>query len=850
MGLIIGFFLLLAAAAPLLLASRVSGNYSAAKPSTIWINNNVSFKGSDSRYVTRVAIPHSDSPIYTEAGFICASSTPPCNDFLFAVTIGNVYTNQNTQIPGYLIGTIADTREIVWSANRDRPVRENATLEFATDGNLVLRDADDSLVWSSNSSGRFVAGMVIKDVGNLVLFDQKNATVWQSFDHPSNTLVLGQSLVEGTRLTSNTSATNMNESTFFYITVLPHSLYAFIQSTPPQSYFFTIMGQNKTTGYPTKVTFMNGTLASDEQLTGPEITYYISLPEATSAQFMRLESDGHLKLYGWSRDRWAPPYDVLSSVMGECDYPTVCGEYGVCTDGQCGCPLENNSSSRYFRLVDELKPNLGCTPITPLTCKEIQNHQLITIPNMSYFDGSHTNLNATSINDCKQACLKSCSCMAVFFRHGPYVAKCVWVTKVFSLKAIQPETVGYNSTAYLKVQLTPSNGNNEKPPLSPSNGNKDNAQPSPSNENKKKVMFGATFGAVTIIVLLVIVVTLYLRRRKMYEDKDEEFDFHQLPGMPTRFSFETLRECTEGFSRKLGEGGFGSVFEGKLGEEKVAVKRLEGARQGKKEFLAEVETIGSIEHINLVRLIGFCVEKSERLLVYEYVSRGSLDRWIYYHHNNGPLDWCTRCRIILDIAKGLCYLHEDCRRKIAHLDIKPQNILLDDNFNAKVADFGLCKLINRDQSKVVTVMRGTPGYLAPEWLTSRITEKVDVYSFGVVIMEIVSGRKNIDNSQPEDNVQLINLLREKSQNNQLIDLIDKHSDDMISHQEEVVQMMKLAIWCLQHDSIQRPSMSTVIKVLEGVLSVETFDANSLLYVQDNPLKNSGPSQASILSGPR
>jgi serine/threonine protein kinase len=311
-----------------------------------------------------------------------------------------------------------------------------------------------------------------------------------------------------------------------------------------------------------------------------------------------------------------------------------------------------------------------------------------------------------------------------------------------------------------------------------------------------------------------------------------------------------LSECTEGFSKKLGEGGFGSVFEGKLGENRVAVKRLEGARQGKKEFFAEVETIGSIEHINLVRLIGFCVEKSERLLVYEYMPRGSLDRWIYYRDNNAPLQWCTRCSIIMDIAKGLCYLHEECRRKIAHLDIKPQNILLDDNFNAKVADFGLCKLIDKDQSKVVTMMRGTPGYLAPEWLTSRITEKVDVYSFGVVIMEIISGRKNIDNSQPEENIQLINLLREKAQNNQLVDLIDKHSDDMVSHEKEVVQMMKLAIWCLQHDSIQRPSMSIVIKVLEGAINIQTFDANSLMFVQDNPSTYSVPSQASILSGPR
>ncbi|XP_051224074.1 G-type lectin S-receptor-like serine/threonine-protein kinase SD2-5 [Lolium perenne] len=837
MGPAIVFFLVLASAAPLLLASQVLGDYPTPKPSTVWINNNVFFKDSDSRnIIPRVVVPDSNSEIYTDAGFHCVPSIFQCDQFLFAVSIGNSNTQQMSRSFNQQIAGFADTRQIIWSANRDRPVRENATLEFTTHGNLVLRDADGSQVWSSNSSGQSVAGMVIKDVGNLVLFDHNNRTVWQSFYHPTDTLVLGQSLVEGMRLTSNTSATNTTEG-MLYITVLPGGLYAFIESTPPQCYFLNPLRQNKTTNDPTKVTFMSGSLTTYQSGQSDFRTNLVFAP-ATSTQFMRLEYDGHLRVYGWSVDRWTPVYDVMTSMeKDDCDYPTVCGEYGICTERQCGCPVETNSSSSYFKLVDEHKPNLGCTPITPISCQEIQHHRLLTLPNIDYFDESNTAANATSIDDCKQACLKNCSCMAVSFRYkwnAPH-GKCVWVTKVFSLKSIQPYD-GYNSSTYIKVQL------------SPPTENRTTVQPNPSSENKTKVMLGASLGAVMALVLVVIVVALYLKRRRNYVD--EEFDFDQFPGIPTRYSFERLSECTEGFSKKLGEGGFGSVFEGKLGENRVAVKRLEGARQGKKEFLAEVETIGSIEHINLVRLIGFCVEKFERLLVYEYMSGGSLDRWIYYRHNNAPLDWSTRCRIILDIAKGLCYLHEDCRRKIAHLDIKPQNILLDDNFNAKVADFGLCKLIDRDQSKVVTMMRGTPGYLAPEWLTSRITEKVDVYSFGVVIMEIISGRKNIDNSQPEENVQLINLLREKAQNNQLIDLIDKHSDDMLSQHEEVVQMMKLAIWCLQHDSIQRPSMAIVIKVLEGAISIQTFDANSITFAQDNPSAYSAPSQASILSGPR
>ena len=342
------------------------------------------------------------------------------------------------------------------------------------------------------------------------------------------------------------------------------------------------------------------------------------------------------------------------------------------------------------------------------------------------------------------------------------------------------------------------------------------------------------------------------------EMEDEEEDFGNLQGTPTRFTYQQLEVATEKFNDKLGEGGFGSVFKGQLGEDIIAVKRLDQAGQGKKEFLAEVQTIGNIHHINLVRLIGFCAEKSHRLLVYEYMPKGSLDKWIYCRRDNiAPLlEWRVRCKIITNIAKGLSYLHEDCMKKIAHLDVKPQNILLDENFNAKLSDFGLCKLIDRDMSQVVTRMRGTPGYLAPEWLTSHITEKADVYSFGVVVMEIVSGRKNLDTSRSDDSLHLITILEEKVKSDQLVDLIDKNSNDVQAHEQEVIQMMKLAMWCLQIDCKRRPQMSEVVKVLEGTKNAETNIEHN--FVARGPanfgivgnMRSSAPPLASDVSGPR
>ncbi|KAJ0866150.1 putative protein kinase RLK-Pelle-SD-2b family [Helianthus annuus] len=302
--------------------------------------------------------------------------------------------------------------------------------------------------------------------------------------------------------------------------------------------------------------------------------------------------------------------------------------------------------------------------------------------------------------------------------------------------------------------------------------------------------------------------------------------------------------------------GYGAVFEGTLEDDsKIAVKCLEGLGQVNKSFLAEVQTIGSIHHVNLVRLRGFSAWKSQRFLVYEFMSNGSLDRWIYHGVREHVLEWKCRKKIILDVAKGLAYLHEECRQKIIHLDIKPQNILLDSDFNAKVSDFGLSKLIDRNQSQVMTTMRGTPGYLAPEWLSSVITEKVDVYSFGIVLLEILCGRKNFDRSQPEESWLLLSVFQKCWEQGMLLDMVDKYSEDMETHSSEVVEMMKVASWCLQYDYTKRPSMSTVVKVLEGVMEVESrLDYNFTDPRMQNTAveeeKDMTPLMASVLSGPR
>lgn len=297
------------------------------------------------------------------------------------------------------------------------------------------------------------------------------------------------------------------------------------------------------------------------------------------------------------------------------------------------------------------------------------------------------------------------------------------------------------------------------------------------------------------------------------------------------------------------------MFKGKLADgTRIAVKRLDKMSQGMREFVAEVETIGSLHHFNLVRLVGFCAEKTCRLLVYEHMTNGSLDNWIFNSDQEHYLPWQTRKKIILDIAKGLAYLHEDCRQKIIHFDIKPHNILLDENFNAKVSDFGLSTLINRDESQILTTMRGTPGYLAPEWKELRVTVKVDVYSFGIVLLEIVCKRRNVESSRSESSFHLLKLLQKKAEEDQLIDIVEGLDEDMVTNKEEVVRMIRIGAWCLQNDPAERPFMSTVVKVLEGVMEINPNISYKFSHATaSSPVSNhhvTTAPEASILSAPR
>ncbi|CAN1219625.1 Probable LRR receptor-like serine/threonine-protein kinase At1g56140 [Linum perenne] len=366
--------------------------------------------------------------------------------------------------------------------------------------------------------------------------------------------------------------------------------------------------------------------------------------------------------------------------------------------------------------------------------------------------------------------------------------------------------------------------------------------PSPSRGGGSSPMSSSALfffaGVLVVLVILLIIITVFWKFMKLNQitelvktDKLPQGVASEVMSGTLRtisyFDYQTLKKATKNFhpDNLLGRGGFGPVYKGKLRDGRtVAVKRLslEKSQQGESEFLAEVRMITSIQHKNLVRLLGCCSEGEQRLLVYEYMKNRSLDLLVYgnfsikprIRNSNQFMDWNTRFQIILGIARGLQYLHEDSPLRIVHRDIKASNVLLDDKYQPRISDFGLARFFPEDQAYLSTTFAGTLGYTAPEYaIRGELSEKADIYSFGVLVLEIICCRKNTDLSLPSEQQYLPEYawkLYEKNKVNELIDpMLRRHG--MV--EREVVHVIHIAFLCLQPLANLRPPMSEVVSML-------------------------------------
>ncbi|XP_009415772.3 G-type lectin S-receptor-like serine/threonine-protein kinase At2g19130 [Musa acuminata AAA Group] len=688
----------------------------------------------------------------------------------------------------------------VWVANREIPVTDPSTseLKISDDGNLVLLDQSKGIIWSTGTripSNSTVA--VILDDGNLQLRDETNSSqvFWQSFDHPSDTwlprdkLGLNKATNQLQHLTAWKNKADPapgifsleidpNGTSQYYILWNMSQIYwtsgvwnGHIFNLVPEmtkNYIYDFQFVNSSTE-----TYFNYTVKNDSIISRFVLDY-------ATGQIQQLTWMENLKswMLFWSQPRQ------------QCLVYAICGPFGSCNDITkpfCKC-IEGFSvkNQTEWDLGDQ---SGGCERKTQLNCGRDSSGNSETddvfspLSNIKPPDNSQILATVGSDEDCELACLNNCSCTAYSYN----ATGCfVWHGALLNL---QDQYGSDGSTLYLRLA----------------------ASELQSSRSKKGVVTWIIVGVVVVVVACLAIIQWRRRSRRMIRKSKA------VGGTMVPFDYRELQRATNNFSHKLGGGGFGSVFKGSLPDSTViAVKKLEGLHQGEKQFRTEVSTIGTIQHVNLVRLLGFCSEGSRKLLVYEFMPKGSLDTQLF-HSDSTALDWKTRYQIAVGTARGLAYLHEQCRDCIIHCDIKPENIVLDASFVPKVADFGLAKLVGRDFSRVLTTMRGTRGYLAPEWITGvAITAKADVYSYGMMLFEIISGRRNLEQTEGGIAGYFPKLVATRLVADGVESLLDPRLGGE-ANLEEVERACKLACWCIQDGESCRPTMGQVVQVLEGFL---------------------------------
>lgn len=700
------------------------------------------------------------------------------------------------------------TSATVWIANRQQAVTQAATCSLTSDGRVILTD-NGTNVWEIGGSGLNVSELALMDTGNLELRSSNSSIIWQSFDDPGNTWLPTMSLGRGKKLVS-------------WLTPNDPSMGPYSLSLGSADNF--LLKYNGSMQYWDSGTWTGSIFANVPEMTTSNFifnftfnssgfTWYVYANAGADYNISRfvLEYDGLVQESSFyvSQGKWNAYW---SKPDNPCDVIRLCGQNSICSNSlnpNCECP------SPGFQATDQQEWDQtifykGCETKSPLNCSSTQgsNDGFISI-NQTSFDWSFTaSMAMVDQGTCRDRCLANCSCKGFYF-NGGQSGNC----SLFS-EALY-DGIGSSSesgTFYLRVAA------------------KDLVSNQPAS-GQKALSIGSivaiVVGAVAILVMATVAILWGVQKmRRLAAAKTPEAGLRA-------FSYAELQAATKNFKEKLGSGGFGTVYRGVVGGEgggaaaAVAVKKLHRLDEGEKQFRAEVRTIGTIQHVNLVRLLGFCSEGKHRLLVYEMADNGSLDGILFHNnHRAAALTWQNRYNTALGAARGVAYLHESCRECIIHCDIKPENILLNASYIVKVADFGLAKLVGREFSHVLTTLRGTRGYLAPEWIAGMpITAKADVYSFGMTMLELISGRRNIHNDHdilattphisffPIWAAQLIH-----QPHADLLSLLDPRLQGN-ANMEELQRLAYCAIWCIQDNEDSRPSMGKVVQILEGGMPI-------------------------------
>ncbi|GMN50958.1 hypothetical protein TIFTF001_020114 [Ficus carica] len=711
---------------------------------------------------------------------------------------------------------------VVWVANRENPLTSKeswASLKIGNNGNLELVDGNRSSVWStnvhvpSNSSVAFLS-----DDGNFILEDGTSGEkLWQSFDHPGDTfipgMVLGYNAKTGQSsvLTSWKSDSDPSPGNF---TVGVSS-----KSRPAQVFVWSGSSPCVRTGPWNRLKFigmpeMNSSYRSPITLIEDVMdkTSYISFDSYNSSILSRafVSSEGVFKyvINVKGNDNW---YTKWESTDNPCNLYGVCGPYGVCKASQypiCRCLI--GFAPKSHQEWSKGNWTQGCGRKTELLCakntsslssRRGKRDGFHKFSNMKLPDFYEYEDLATNMDICRTECADNCSCIAYAYVNG--IGCLVWSE---GLVDIQEYSSG-GEDLFLRLAHAELGG---------------------GHKIKKSIITLVAISSVTALGAVLLIGNIEetphgSHSLRMKREKDSSRCTPQSSGQSDAsefplFDFNSILVATDNFGveNKLGQGGFGSVYKGELQDgTEVAVKRLSSnSGQGMEEFKNEMILISKLQHRNLVRLIGCCIEEEEKLLIYELMPNKSLDNFVFDERRKAQLDWATRFNIINGVARGLVYLHRDSCLRIIHRDLKVSNILLDENMNPKISDFGLARIfqgtIDLENTRRIV---GTLGYMSPEYaFCGSFSEKSDVFSFGVLLLEIVSGRKNTSFNYDEQYQSLISYAWHLWSECRALDMIDKALDDLYSS-TQATRCIHVGLLCVQDHVIDRPTMPDVVFML-------------------------------------
>ncbi|KAL3527989.1 hypothetical protein ACH5RR_012645 [Cinchona calisaya] len=705
---------------------------------------------------------------------------------------------------------------VTWAANRDgAPLSPEAFLELNKTGQF--------LIWSQpifENLKQPATSASLLDSGNFVIYNGTEV-IWESFQHPTDTILGGQVMTVGDNLVSSVSSSDQSVGRFAVAFQYDGNLVAYLNTlqAPLDAYWSTgTFGKQFENGRliltETGRLYLNFSVEDIHKIAAASSNNNSLIKKATIYR-AKLDPDGNFRLYSHIFDKnGSTTMTVMwSALQNMCEVNGFCGVNSYCSSNIAGNGVDCFCFPG-FLYFDWKKKFLGCYQnfTSDSFCARKENSLSFNVTLLQHMKiGGYPYAVMPMLQaECNDSCMNDCDCFAAIYASGTCSK---FTPPLINAKRNENQSeIAIVKQSYNNFLVQSSNQSSLHHPSA--------EEDTPARKSKWKMIpiLIPPFGILALFftVLAVFSFLLYQRRAHEYQKLVEMENLGPKKEFTLQsFSYSELEKATEGFKEEIGSCSYGKIYGGIIPgvDGKVAVKRLEtSVDEGETEFAAEMTAMGRVRHKNVIQLIGFCLDGAKKLLVYELMMNNRSLEDILYNDEMRPV-WKERMRIALDVARGIHYLHEGCEFCIVHCNIRPKSILLNKNWTAKISNFGSAKLLMPNQKANLAIDVERLGYSAPEWQrNASISEKVDVYSYGIVLLEIICCTSNIEHNNPSKIEAFpTRLVYDCFMAKELRKLIGDEQVDL----EPLERTVKVGLCCIQNDPNQRPSMKTVILMLEG-----------------------------------